>query len=295
VNGLLGLDIGGSKTHALLVADGEVISDVTLGSANVASVGPAAAEAVLDQLLAALPDEAAVAVVCAGAAGADSRSGRDRLARLLLGRFPEARVEVVHDTRIILAAAEIEAGAVVIAGTGSSGWAVDLDGHEARAGGWGYLLGDEGSGYALVRSAVRQALRERDSGCATGRLTRGLLAATGAHDALDLLDLFYGRPDRRYWAGHAGVVIEAAAAAVPEAERMVSSAAAALADLGIQVTRQVGRPGPLVLAGGLLVHHPFLADLVTSRLTQAGLLDVRLLHRAPAQGAVALAQQERPR
>jgi N-acetylglucosamine kinase-like BadF-type ATPase len=295
VNGLLGLDIGGSKTHALLVVDGEVISDVTVGSANVASVGPAAAEAVLDELVGALPDDAAAAIVCAGAAGADSRSGRDRLARLLLGRFPEARVEVVHDTRIILAAAEIEAGAVVIAGTGSSGWAVDRDGHEARAGGWGYLLGDEGSGYALVRSAVRQALRERDSGCATGRLTRALLAATGARDALDLLDLFYGRPDRRYWAGHAGLVIEAAAAAVPEAERIVSSAAAALADLGIEVTRQVGRPGPVVLAGGLLVHHPFLADLVTSRLTPAGIPDVRLLHRAPAWGAVALAQQERPR
>ena len=59
----------------------------------------------------------------------------------------------------ILAAAGLDEGIALIAGTGSVAWGRDRTGRSARAGGWGYLLGDEGSGYAVVRETVRHALR----------------------------------------------------------------------------------------------------------------------------------------
>jgi glucosamine kinase len=287
----LGLDVGGSKTHALLVTDGEAVADLTVASANLSSVGRAAAEAALDEIVAAVPAGTRVDAVCAGAAGADSEAGSARLRILLQERFPAAAVEVVHDTRIILAAAGLETGSVVIAGTGSAAWAVAADGREARAGGWGYLLGDEGSGYAVARDAVRQALCEHDQGLPPGALTRGLLEATGATDALDLLDRFYQHSERRYWACQAGVVVLAAEQGDAEATAIVAAAAQALADLGALVNQRVGGQGPLVLAGGLAVNRPHLAGLVTDLLAGRGLTDVRVLDRAPVWGAVAIADQ----
>jgi glucosamine kinase len=287
----LGLDIGGSKTHSLLVADGEVLADLVLPSANVSSVGLDAAGAVLDELRRALPVGVRVGAVCAGAAGADSEAGRARLTELLLSRFPDAAVVVVHDTRIILAAAGLDSGAVVIAGTGSAAWAVHSDGHEARAGGWGYLLGDEGSGYALAREAVRQALAEHDHGVAPSLLTSRLLAATGCRSAPDLLDRFYQQSERRYWAGQAAVVLAAAAEGDPAAEEAVARAAVALAELALLVTARVGSPGPVVLGGGLAVNQPAFAARVRRLLADRGLTDLRVLDRSPAWGAVHLADR----
>jgi glucosamine kinase len=286
---VLGLDIGGSKTHALLVADGRVTAEQTGVSANLSSVGPAAAGAALDEVVAALPAGTRVDAVCAGAAGADSEAGKARLATLLHDRLPGAAVAVVHDTRIILAAAGLATGSVVIAGTGSVAWAVDGEGRQARAGGWGYLLGDEGSGYALARDAVRRALHEYDTGIPAGGLTKRLLEATGAADPLDLLDRFYRRPERRYWADHAALVVTAAEDGDQAARRILTAAATALAELGVLVSRRVGGSGPLVLAGGLAVNQPYLARRVGALLAAQNLADVRVLDRAPAWGAVALA------
>jgi N-acetylglucosamine kinase-like BadF-type ATPase len=286
----LGLDVGGSKTHALLVAGGRLLAELTVASANVSSVGLAAAGAALDEIVSALPPETTVDAVVAGAAGADSEAASARLASLLRERFPDAAVDVVHDTRIILAAAGLDTGSVVIAGTGSAAWAVDPEGREARAGGWGYLLGDEGSGYVLTRDAVRRALHERDRALPAGDLTRGLLAATRTADPLDLLDRFYQQPERRYWARQAHVVIAAAEGGDAVARTIVGNAAHALADLGVLVNQQVGTKGPLVLAGGLVVNQPYLARQVSDLLAQRGLTDVRVLDRDPVWGAVAIAE-----
>jgi len=287
---VLGLDIGGSKTHGLLSQEGSATRQLVAGSANVSSVGLDRAALALDDLAAQL-GTVAVDAICAGAAGADTPQGRARLSRLLSQRFPGARVEVVHDTRIILAAAGLQVGAVVISGTGSAGWARRADGQEARAGGWGYLLGDEGSGYAVTRDAVRVALDEVDDGRQQSPLTTRLLHDCGLGDPWQLLDRFYEQPERRYWAGLAGGVLDLAEQDDPVAVRIVERAAGALADLATTVTRRLGLAGPVVLAGGLVVHQPLLAGQVRRLLAGRGLPDVRVLDHDPAHGAVELARQ----
>ena len=310
---VLGLDIGGSKTHAILadvgLADAVVkdddggaplvqgVAECTVGSANIASVGPDEAAAALDDLAARLgigdPANHGIHTVFAGAAGANTPAARERLTGLLSQRFPGARIQVDHDTRIILAAGGLTAGTVLISGTGSAAWAKVVDGREARAGGWGYLLGDEGSGYAVARSAVRNALQESDDGLPAGPLTSQLLAQTGAAEPAELLDLFYRRPERRFWAGLAGTVFGLAASDAASAA-IADDAAQQLAGLALTVNRRLGtvpEHAPVLLAGGMLVNQASLAGRVRRLLADNGLTDVRVLDRSPAWGAVELASQ----
>ena len=124
-------------------------------------------DAVLDLLAARDLTARDVAAVCAGAAGVDTPDGAARLRDLLAQRLPAAAIRVVHDSELILAAAGLDAGIAVIAGTGSVAWGRRDDGTAARAGGWGYLLGDEGSGYWVARE--RRPARTRRRGRAASR------------------------------------------------------------------------------------------------------------------------------
>ena len=290
---IVGLDVGGSKTHAVLADATGVLAETVVGSANVASVG---AREATRQLSAALDRLGAtdVGVVCAGAAGADSAEQREQLGALIAGLLPAARVEVVHDARLLLAAAGLDTGIALISGTGSVAWGSTPDGRSARAGGWGYLLGDEGSGYGVARAAVRHALGRLDRGEAPDRLTEALVAGCGLTAPQHLQERFYANPERRYWARQAGVVFTCAAAGDPAAQAVVDEAATALATLVRTVARVLGSTGPLVCAGGLITHQPSLLARLRSDLAADGVTDVRLLDREPVHGAVRLAYSLRP-
>src|SRR3954470_4369435 len=286
---VLGLDVGGSKTHAVLSDGEQVLADVLAGSANPSSVGEAEAGRQLDAVFAQL-GSVRPAAVCAGAAGVDSVEAAERFRRLLSERAPTARVGFVHDTELVLAAAGSRTGIVVISGTGSACWGRNAQGQVARAGGWGYLLGDEGSGYGVARDAVRHALRLLDRGKEPDLLARRLATACGLSRAGLLLDRFYAQPERRSWAQHAGLVFALAGAGDPASIRIVEKAADALAALVRTVGDRIGSLGPVVLAGGVAGHQPALKAGIRSRLALHGYDDVRVLDRDPAYGAVALAQ-----
>jgi N-acetylglucosamine kinase-like BadF-type ATPase len=289
VSAVLGLDIGGSTTRAVRAEDGRCVAEARAGSANLRSVGTMEAGRQLDAVLAGVRTDD-VTAVCAGAAGADSEVARHALRKLLAERLPGAAVEVVHDARLILAAADLDAGIAVIAGTGSACWGRSPDGREARAGGLGYLLGDEGSGYWTAREAVRHVLHRADTGAAPDALGAALLAACAVATPMDLFDLFYARPERAFWAGHAGVVARLAADD-PAAAAILGRGAEALAALAATVGARLGIAGPVVLGGGFAVHEPALRQAVARHLAAVGIADVRVIPRDPVAGAVRLAQR----
>ena len=294
---VLGLHIGGSRTHALrsdVDADqgrGNAgnLPEITESSANLSSVGHQGVDAVLRRIAAAAGD--GVEAVCAGAAGADTPASRAVLSALLAEHFPGARISVVHDTRIILAAADLDAGAVLVAGTGSVAWGRNKDGREARSGGFGYLLGDEGGGYSVVRDAVREALREHYAGLEPGTLVQALLAATASADALQLMDLFYAKPEPDHWASLAPLVLELAVDGDPAALRIQAEAAHSLASMARQVLGELGLDMPLVMAGGLLVNQQQLASAVSRKIGAEDPEAVRILTQSPVRGAVTLAAE----
>jgi N-acetylglucosamine kinase-like BadF-type ATPase len=290
---IVGLDIGGSKTQAVSRHPNGTV-EVFAGSANLASVGEVEAGRQLDAIFAQLAERGPIRAVCAGAAGVDTPEAEGRLRQLIAARLSGSAVLVVHDTELILATAELTSGIALIAGTGSVAWGRDASGRVARAGGWGYLLGDEGSGYGIAREAVRHSLRLADDGQSPDRLSQQLTAACNVQRAGELIDHFYDNPERRYWAGHARVVFELAAVGDPAAQKIIDGAAVDLGNLVRTVHAAIGRPTPplpVVLGGGLLVHQPQLRDAVRRVLAGDGLSDLRPLNRDPAYGALFLAQQ----
>jgi glucosamine kinase len=125
----------------------------------------------------------------------DTPEQEQRLHRLVQAQIPGAAVRIVHDKALILAAAAVDHGIALISGTGSVAWGRAIDGRTARAGGWGYLLGDEGSGYAVGRRAVRHTLGQADRGLRPDVLAQQLAADCGLQDPGQLLDHFYANPE----------------------------------------------------------------------------------------------------
>jgi glucosamine kinase len=286
---VLGLDIGGTSTRARLVAGEAILADWSAPSASLTVAGPARAAAVLDELLARLPALGGpVDAVCAGAAG--SRTARETAAFLRARFLPVTRtgvVVVVDDASLILPAAGLTEGVSVICGTGSIATGV-WRGREAWAGGWGYLLGDEGSGYWIVRSAIRALLRRRELGLPPGDLGASLLRAADAADLDALRAAFYREPSPGNWARHAPAILDCAD---PETDQILSRAAAELADLAAQVATALGAPDdvPVVLAGGLMAHERLQAAIVAAVKAVLTASSATVLREPPVAGAVRLA------
>ena len=307
---VVGVDIGGSKTSGLRVAaDGHVVAEAVVGSSNIESVSIDQATAALTQLFGRLGSDG-VGAVCVGSAGVNTPEQEAWLSGLVAGNVAGASVAVAHDTRLILATAELDSGIAVICGTGSVAWGRDTGGRTARAGGWGYLLGDEGSGYWLACQAVRHALRRADAGLPLDDLSRAIAASVGQVDAYGLLGAFYADPERQSWARRAAVVFELAGAGIGDSEReavpstasernapdaaaveLVRRFADELVALILAVSAALSLPGPVVLGGGLVQHQPLVQRIVRDALAEAGLEDVRVLDREPVWGAVYLARK----
>lgn len=289
---VVGLDIGGSSTRAVLGSVGRPVTSTADGpSANVAAVGAHRAAAVLAGVLAGLGDLTGVAAVCAGSAGADTAAELDEVRELLAPLLPaDTPVLVVHDTALVLAAAALDSGIVVVSGTGSVAWGLAPDGRTARAGGWGHLLGDEGAGWGLGRAAVRHALDRADLGEDPDTLTGALLTAAGVTEPLALIRHAHSVSGAGPLASLAPTVFEVAATGDAAARTLVDEAAAALAALAGTVAGRLGTNGPVVLSGGQVRHQPVLVEAVRRLLLDRGVTDVRLLGAEPVLGALALAQ-----
>lgn len=159
------------------------------GSAGVARVLEA-----LDDVMAGLPTTRAEVVV-AGVAGL--REGAPQaapLAAALAQRTAARRVVVTGDlVTAYVGALGLEPGVVVSAGTGAVALAIGADGGTARSDGWGYLLGDEGSGFWIGRAGLAAALASHDGRGGSAALRRRAKAFFGPLEQLP--DALYGRAD----------------------------------------------------------------------------------------------------
>ena len=286
---MLGLDIGATSTRARLVADGVVLSDATTASASLTAVGPERAAVVLDELLAGLPGlDSPLDAACAGAAGSRTAHGAGDFLRARLTPITRSGdVLVLDDAALVLPAAGLAEGVAVICGTGSIATGTWC-GREAWAGGWGYLLGDEGSGYWIVRAAIRALHGRRTSGLLLGDLGARLLGAAGAPDLDALRAEFYRRPEPGNWARYAPAVLDCSD---PQVAGLVRQAASDLAALAAQVARQLeAADAPVALAGGLMANERLSAATVAAISAALPASPVRLLREPPVAGAVRLAE-----
>jgi N-acetylglucosamine kinase-like BadF-type ATPase len=192
---VLGIDAGGTKTVCLLADDqGRIVSEARRSGANLQAVGELEVEKVLHEVMEEAIGERSVmpAVVCLGIAGVD-RPDDSAVIRGIMKRIGyKARIVVVNDALVALeAGAPGKPGVVVISGTGSISYGRDANGKAARSGGWGYVLGDEGSGYWIGRAALRAVLREADRRGPATILSGLLLEHFGVTEAQGLIHHVY--------------------------------------------------------------------------------------------------------
>jgi len=160
---LVGLDIGGTRSRARLWADGRIAAECEGPSASVPAAGADAAKAALEAVLAGLNLDLAqpVDAICAGSAGLSVPGAREFLHEQLAPLAQPGSVVIVSDAMLVLPAADLDAGIALICGTGSVAVATFRE-RKLQIGGWGYLLGDEGGGYWIVREAMRTLLQQRE-------------------------------------------------------------------------------------------------------------------------------------
>lgn len=257
-----GFDLGGSHAACLIAAeDGRILGRGAGGPANLASLGRdrvlAAMREALSGAARTIPGGAAAVARCVvGGAGGGSGETAEVLAALAREAGLACPVRATHDAEIALAGALLLCpGIIVMAGTGSIAFGMDEAGDRARAGGWGPLLGDEGSGYWIGLRGLRAALRSLDGREDAARLAACLAQFLGLPRTEDLFRLAYepARLDPATVSALAPAVLAAAGEGDPTAAGIVDEAAAELAMLVQAVSGRLegGAALPVTYGGGL--------------------------------------------
>jgi N-acetylmuramic acid 6-phosphate etherase len=301
---LLGIDAGGTSTEAVLARrDGtklKIIGRGTAGPANPQVIGFDAAIrairlATAKAFEAASLQEGRVGRACLAIAGAGRAADQQQIHSAASAANLADEIAVVDDAVPLLAAGTPEGwGLVLIAGTGSLARGRTIDGQTARAGGWGYLLGDEGSSYSLGLAALNAVAKALDGRAPRTTMVELCLQALGDSAPEAIIDRVYRQSISRASIAELAQCVTAAAEKGDNAAiELLQRAAAELALMLQAVATKLGfidQPVPLALAGGLLVHCPALQKLMSEQCSAIGLrFDPVTLVPCPAEGALALA------
>ena len=290
---VVGMDAGGTKTRAFAVTrGGEIVGRGAGGGANLlSSPDPQGSiAAALSEALAGRRPDAVVLSCAGGEREADRAKGRAILASLL---GPDVAVEVTHDAKAALYAGNAAGcGVVLISGTGSIAYGRNDQGAEARCGGWGYLVGDEGSAVWIGQEGLRAASYDHDGRGSPTAITRHLFLDLGITDFNGVLPVLYGKP-------HPSPAILASTRAVARAfaendgiaVNIVQRGARLLANMAATVAHGLLLDGgPVYLAGGAFENVQPLEKAVRIELLSAlPRAAVEPVGEEPAMGAARLA------
>ncbi len=268
----LGIDGGQSTTKALLADEtGRVIGRGRGGPCNHAASAEGRAKflsAVGDCLRQAYHeaglDSNAIrfASVCLGLSG--GAEDKEAYAKELI---PAERYKLTHDAEIaLLGGTAGEPGIIIVGGTGSIAFGRNAEFKSARAGGWGYIFGDEGGAFDLAKQAIRRALQFEEGWGQPTLLHKVLLEVSGAPTANRLMHQTYNQFDRRHVAQYSKLVTEAAETGDQVALEVLKHAAESLTLYITAVYDQLFKKAetvPIVAVGGVFQSH-----LLTQKLMQ---------------------------
>ena len=297
----LGIDGGGSNLRLVIVnANLDELASLTSGAANPNIIGHDAARAkvrrgILDVLEIAGLREARINAAGIGIAGASNLHSEPWLIETVKPVLPASCLRPSSDLEIALAGALAQRhGILLLAGTGSAAYGLSPAGERLQIGGWGYLLGDEGSSYWIGSQLLKHVLRACDAGTLpreTG-LAQACLDELGLSDATDLIAWVYraeGAPATRV-AGLAPLVLDRAEHDDSLAIEILERAAAHLVEHVETLRRRLNYAGaPIAFAGGLLDNANWLSAEVTRRL---GLPERPIAMHPPVIGAAMIAKWE---
>ncbi len=213
---VVGLDGGGTKTKGILLKEtGEILARVVGDSSNIQAIGADKLATVLHQIVLELAGKAGIQTtqithLYAGLAGAGRASDREIIGKIIESQELAQRFTVDTDAAAALAGAFAGGpGIIVISGTGAICFGKNTAGEIFRCGGWGYLLGDEGSGYFIGQQAIVAALKDFDGRGEKTQL-REEIEKRYQLNSIDLIisSIYSGKIDRTEIASLAPMVFE---------------------------------------------------------------------------------------
>lgn len=290
---IVGVDLGGTKTHLVVESHGGVVLDTSVPTASwqrgelLDDVENAAR---LLQLFAQV-DGSDTASVVVGAHGLDSELQAEEF-QSRMAALHSGRVLAINDVELVAPAAGLDEAIAVIVGTGSKIVGHDSHGQLVSAGGHGFLFNDPGSAPGLAREAMKGVLDAYDDGDAPDALARNLMNHFGVSDVVALSHAFNGDPRLSTWAALGPLVFTSADEGSAIADRVIDRAARQLArDVGR--VRSRGAAGTNVIcAGGVITNQTRLYRALSRHIDDLDLgLTVSLLTVSPVVGAVALARK----
>lgn len=295
---IIGIDGGGTKTVGLLATDtGECITKVQAGPSNYHVVGIEKTHKALLEVITELSSHAMdiplkSIQICIGMAGLGREDDRIVIGKICDEIGINKNRILTHDAHVALVGGTGKhAGVIVISGTGSIVYGINECGNEFRTGGWGYLLGDEGSGYDIALKGLQAIARAADRRAQPTLLTDLILKKTELNAPNELIRWTHAA-SRDEIAQLAKLVFEAAELKDKRAIQIVDRAFSELACAVETVTVQLdfSNQFDIVFSGGILLNQPILADKLQRWIekTVIGSTVIRPKHE-PANGAVLLA------
>lgn len=297
---VIGMDCGGTKTVALLADEtGEVLGRGDSGTANMNIVGRERTVEVIREAAVAAFGSAGLPVVtldalCIGLAGVDRPEEKEWFTRQFQDLGVARKISISNDAILLLEAGTPEGwGIGVISGTGSIVFGRSRTGEMYRAGGWGYILGDEGSGYEMGRKALIAVARAHDGRGPKTLLTEKVLAAGGLEKVTELIPFVYKEFAPGKVAPFARLVSEAAEEGDVVSQEILNSGAEelGLAIMAVLDQMGVGKPVPCALGGGILANTDGYREQVLAYLKEkaANVGPVEIVTE-PVYGALRIAQ-----
>lgn len=301
---VLGIDGGGTRTVCVISdAQGRLLSRGTGGSSNFLTVGEEEAERSIRTAIQTGLERCGVEiprfkVAYLGMAGAGRPSGVKAIRRIMKALDVADKIVVDTDAAIALAGATAcSPGAVVISGTGSIAFGINKSRKTMRVGGWGSLLGDEGSGYDIGRRGLTAALRAHDGRGEATVLLQKFLGHLGVRSVDELVDRIYlSGPKIDEIASFSRLIVEAARDGDAVSRKIMRDAAEELSTAAVTLIGQLNMEDyefEVSLIGGMFRVDDLIASPVRHNIKSfAPKCQIISPRFEPAVGAVLLALKE---
>jgi len=275
---VVGVDAGGTKTTCLLASElGDILAKGVAGPANPHTVGVTQTQRAIRVSIGQAMSRAGIRCVdfaYLGVAGVDRTSERKAVSMIVRKLDVAKRFQVDSDALIALAGGTVcRPGVVVISGTGSIAFGINSKGQCARSGGWGPVLGDEGSGYDIGRKALAAVMRSSDGRGPQTSLARRILGNLKLDHPEQLIGYAYGATmGVPKIAELASIVLDESKRGDPVSQRIVEDAAKELTGAALSVIgklRMEKEPVEVVVCGGAFEYCDVLQNSVKTTLKKA--------------------------
>lgn len=269
---IMGIDGGGTHTRIeLRDMDNRIIRRAEFGPFNINSIGESDFRTLLREVFCWCGDMMNCDRLCIGAAGISNPRAREILTEELERAGFSGKWKLCGDQEIALRGAMDGPGVVVIAGTGSICFGKNAAGKTARSGGFGHLIDDGGSGYALGRAVLSSAVRSVDGRLKHSDILQAVCARLDGGPERIIPFVYDPETDKAAIAQFAGIALELARQGDTEARRILQREAQELCQLVMAVQESLDMPQcRIALLGGLIASENPYHLVTTEKLTDLG-------------------------